>query len=686
MGDHFLDPAFTNYGKRMLYVSYDVTAALSAGENVIGVMMGNGWYNHQPEAVWNFHNAPWRARPSFCLDLRLRYTDGTEETIATDGSFRVFDSPVTFNAIYVAENYDFRKDLHGWNTPGFDDSAWRPATEMEAPSAAIVSQAMHPVRITDSRRPIAVSQLSDTVYLYDFGQNWAGVTSFRVKGEPGTKVRLRHGEQLDSRGKRIFDDNHLQFYHNKYEDDEIFHTDVLVLDGKVDSFTPRFNYKGFRYVEVISDKPLNLDENSMDSHFIHTDLPAIGHFECSDSLVNRLWKATNISYLSNLVGYPTDCPQREKNGWTGDAHLAVETALYNYDGMTIYEKWMADHRDDMSEAGGLHCIIPSGGWGLGDLVDWTCSMTIIPWALYEYYGDITCLADNYEHMKRHTDFWLAKYPGGLVPDACLGDWVTHRAVSDKELTASIYNFKNADIVAKTAALLGKKEDAVYYAAKASMIRDAINAKFLDRDTGVYASGYQTEQSMPLYWGVVPDDCREKVAARLSKRVSDDKDHLDFGIMGCKTVMNALTESGNVEQAYRMITQQDYPSWGNWLRQGATTLFENWDYNGLAAGYSQNHIMYGEIGAWLYKALAGINVDPANPGFKNVLLKPHFVADLDYVKASYMSPFGEIKSEWERRGSKVVYRVTVPPNATATLFIEGEDNPRNLSSGSHIFEI
>ncbi len=685
-GDHFLDPAFTNFDKRLLYVTHDITPMLHQGDNTVGVMLGNGWYNHQPEAVWNFHNAPWRARPSFCLYIRVRYTDGRVETFASDESFRTADSPVTFNAIYVAENYDFRKDMPGWDTPAFDDSAWRAATVLAArPSENIVSQAMHPIRITDSRRPVSVQHLNDTTWLYDFGQNWAGVTTFIAKGEPDTRVRLHHGEQLDSRGKRIWDDNQLQFYNNRYDADEIFHTDVLTLDGNTDTFTPRFNYKGFRYVEVISDRPLELGPDNLTSHFIHTDLPAIGTFETSDSLVNRLWRATNVSYLSNLVGYPTDCPQREKNGWTGDAHLAVETALYNYDGMTLYEKWMADHRDDMFDEGRLHCIIPSGGWGLGDLVDWTCSMTIIPWALYEYYGDTTPLADNYECMKRHTDFWLAKYPDGLVPDACLGDWVTHRAVADKELTASIYNFKNADIVSKAARVLGKEDDYRYYKEKAEMVRRAINDKFLDRETGVYSKGLQTEQAMPLYWGVVPDECRDKVAAVLDRRVADDKDHLDFGIMGCKTVMNALTEAGFADRAFRMITQQDYPSWGNWLRQGATTLFENWDYNGLAAGYSQNHIMYGEIGAWMYKALAGINVDPENPGFRNVLLKPHFVDGLDYVKASYRSPYGIIRSEWTRCDGHVIYSVTVPANSTATLCI-GDGEPKHLESGSYQFTI
>ena len=540
---------------------------------------------------------------------------------------------------------------------------------------------------------VDVKKLSDTLYLYDFGQNWSGITSFSAQGIAGTKVKLRHGEQLDSRHKRLFDDNNAVFYqdvnnplkYGMHPEDELFQTDVLILDGKKNTFAPRFNYKGFQYVEVSSDKPLELTEKNLTSYFVHTDVPPIGTFECSDSLVNRLWCATNYSYLSNLVGYPTDCPHREKNGWTGDAHLAIETALYNFDAITLYEKWMADHRDNMYDGGRLRCIIPSGGWG-GDILDWTCSMTIIPWAIYEFYGDITCLRDNYEAMKKQTDYWLAKFPDGIAHDAGLGDWVPYKSVADKDLTVSVYYYKNADILSRTAKLLGHEEDYRYYKKEAEKIKDAINTKFLNRETGVYASGCQTEQSMPLYWGIVPEEMKEKVALRLSERVRADKEHLDFGIMGCKTVLNALTESGNVEQAFRMVTQQDYPSWGNWLRQGATTLFENWDYNGLAWGYSQNHIMYGEIGAWFYKALAGINFDPSNPGFKHILLKPHFVRDLEYVKASYLSPYGKIVSSWQRKDGKVLYQVTVPANAMATLFLQGEEEPKHLSAGSYSFEI
>lgn len=285
-------------------------------------------------------------------------------------------------------------------------------------------------------------------------------------------------------------------------------------------------------------------------------------------------------------------------------------------------------------------------------------------------------------MKAHTDNWIHQLPEGLVTDQCLGDWVPHKSVADKGLTASIYHFKNADIVAKAAQILGKMEEARYYRQQAERIKKAINDKYLNTETGIYAHGYQTELSMPLYWDIVPPECKDKVAEQLSKRVTADNDHLDVGIMGCKAILGALTATGHVDQAYRMVTQQDFPSWGNWLRQGATTLFENWDYNGLAKGYSQNHIMYGELGAWFYKALLGINPDPDQPGFQHFLLTPHFIPELEYVKGAYLSPYGEIAVSWKRTAAQIRYEVTIPTGSSATLLLN--DEQIHLSSGSHVF--
>lgn len=690
VGDHVLDPAYTDFAKRLLYVTYDVTDRLMPGENTLSVLLGNGWYNHQPVAEWNFHQADWRGRPSFCLNLRIQYSDGTEELVVSDHSFETAASPVTFNAIYLGEGYDFRKECRGGDQSlGDERMNWQPAVEIAVPTEKITAQSMPPIRITDRLQAKKIKKFSDTNYVFDFGQNWSGMIEGTFKGIKDTRVKIKHAESLDEKNEHVYDDCLTGFYNDKrygkHPDDERFQTDILYLDGKKDHFTSRFSYKGFRYVEVTSDKPLKLNKNSLTSNFIHTDVPEIGFFECSNPLFNKIMSATRYSYLSNLTGIPTDCPQREKNGWTGDAHLAIETGLYNFDAITFYEKWMRDFQDNLSDEGRLACIIPSGGWGQTDnTVDWSCAVAIIPWTIYEFYGDDTCLNENYEMMKTHADYFLKHYPAGLVPDACLGDWCPYKAVSNKELTASICFFRMVDIVAKTARLFNKKDDLFFYKKMADKIKMAINKKFLNEETGIYASGYQAEQSMPLRWNIVPEPCRAKVAARLSERVKQDNDHLDVGIFGCQALLDALTVTGNVEQAYRIANQVDEPSWGNWIERGSTTLHEWWKYDGKAIT-SQNHIMFGEIGAWLYKTLGGIQPDAACPGFKNILLKPYFMKDINYVNVSYNTPQGVVKSSWNRRGKKIIYKVTVPPNSTATLFLP-EEEPANLQAGTFTFEV
>ena len=689
IGDHILDPAYTDFAKRLLYATYDVTKDLKQGENILGILLGNGWYNHQPVAEWNFHQADWRGRPSFCLNLRIVYTDGTEEVIASDRSFETTASPLTFNAIYLGEGYDFRRENRETYALESNGGDWQRAIEVATPAEKLVALNMPPIRITDRLHAKSIKKFSDTNYVFDFGQNWCGIIDGVFKGIEGTRVKIKHAESLDEKREHVYDDCLTGFYnaerYGKHPDDEQFQTDIIYLDGKKDHFVPRFSYKGFRYMEITSDKPLKLDKKSLNSCFVHTDVPEIGSFECSNPLFNKIMSATRYSYLSNLIGIPTDCPQREKNGWTGDAHLAIETGLYNYDAITFYEKWMRDLQDNMFDNGRLACIIPSGGWGQTDnTVDWTCAVAIIPWTIYEFYGDATCLAENYEMMKKHADFFLKHYPAGLVPDACLGDWCPYKAVSNKELTASICFFRMVDIIAKAARLFNKEDDLFFYRKMADKIKTAINKKFLNEETGIYASGYQAELSMPLRWNIVPEHCRAKVAANLSARVKQDNDHLDVGIFGCQALLDALTTTGNVEQAYRIANQTDEPSWGNWIERGATTLHEWWQYDGKAIT-SENHIMFGEIGAWLYKTLGGINPDVACPGFKNVILRPYFLKDISYVKVSYITPQGMVKSSWNRKGAKIIYKVTVPPNSTATLFLQ-KDEPVNLKSGTFTFEV
>lgn len=668
VGDGRLNPLYTRYDRRTLYLTHDLTPYLTEGENVFGVMLGNGWYNHQSTAVWNFDMAPWRGRPKFCADIRIAYADGSEQWIVTDGRWRTAPGPVVFNSIYTAEHYDARREMPGWDTPGFDASAWKKAVCTSAPAPKIVSQQVRPIRDVASLHPVAVKRLSDSCYLFDLGRNIAGVSEISLAGEAGTTLRLVHAERLKKDGTA--DLSNIDYHYRPTDDSDPFQTDIFILKGgEPERFRARFNYKGFRYVQVECDRPVVLTSENLRAHEMCSDVPAAGRIHASDTLINRIWAAANSSYRANLFGYPTDCPTREKNGWTGDAHIAVETGLYNFDAITVYEKWLADHQDEQQPNGVLPAIIPTGGWGYhwGNGIDWTSTIALIPWNIYLFYGDIHLLESVYDNIRRYVDHVARRFPTGLT-DWGLGDWIPIRTRAVKELTSSVYFYADASILARAAGLLGRKEDAGKYGALAAKIRRAVNEKYLDPETGVYASGSQTEQSFPLYWGVVPDSLRERVADRLAERVRRDG-QLDVGLHGTKSILNALSENGYAGLAYELASRDEYPSWGWWIRRGETTLCENWDLD-RSRDISLNHIMFGEIGAWYYKGLGGIFPDADVPGFKHTLLRPNFVAGLREFEARHTSPYGEIVSAWKRHGDRVTYQVQVPANTTADLTLTG----------------
>lgn len=682
IGDHRLDPLYTRFDRRILYVTHDVTGQLRRGDNAVGVLLGNGWYNHQSGAVWDFHNAPWRNRPAFCLDLRIEYEDGTHETIASDLDWRTSEGALRFNSIYTSEHYDARRDDRAWSEPGFDDSAWEGVVYRSAPAQRIVAQQAVPIRQTDRLPAVAFRHLDERSYLYDFGRNMAGVTRLRVKAEEGTRLKLIHSERLGADGRT--DRSNIDVYFRPFDEEDLFQTDVVIAGSDTTEFMARFNYKGFRYVEVVADRPLTLTADALVACPQHSDVEPVGRIRSSNGLIERFMQASDNSYLSNLMGYPTDCPQREKNGWTGDGHLAVETGLYGFDGITVYEKWMADHRDEQQPNGVLPDIIPTSGWGYGTAngLDWTSTIAIIPWTLYLFYGDTQPLEACYDNIRRYVDYVDRRSPGGLTSWG-RGDWVPVRSHSSLELTSSVYFFVDATILARAAALLGHEEDRIRYAALAGRIRRAINDKYLDRERALYASGTQTELSVPLMWGVVPDELRGAVAANLARAVEREGYHLDTGVLGAKAILNALSENGHAETAYRVATQTTYPSWGWWIVNGATTLLENWDLE-ATRDISDNHMMFGEPGAWYFKAMGGIRPDPARPGFRHILLTPALTGP-DRFEASYDSPSGRIVSGWERRGGTLHYRVVIPANCTATLRLPDHiagPRERELGSGSH----
>ncbi len=667
VGNHRLDPTYTRFDRRILYVAHDVTKLISEGENAIGVLLGNGWYNHQSTAVWYFDEAPWRARPKFCMDLHITYSDSSKQIISTATDWKTALSDVIFNSIYTAEHQDARLKQNGWNNPGFDDSKWQAAIPVSSPSNNIVAQNLHPIRNVQEIPVKEMVKFSDTNYLFDFGRNISGVSKLKIKGVAGTEVRLIHAEMLGKNGKT--DLSNIDVHYRPTDDSDPFATDIYILSGGEDEFMPHFNYKGFQYVEVKSSNPIELNEESLTAYYMHSDIPVAGKINSSNPTLNKIWEATNNSYLSNLFGYPTDCPQREKNGWTGDAHIAIETGLYNFDGITIYEKWLADHRDEQQPNGVLPAIIPTSGWGYtwANGPDWTSTIAIIPWNIYLFYGDSRLLNQCYENIKRYVDHINSESPEGLT-DWGLGDWVPVKSKTPKEFTSSVYYFTDVAILAKAAQLFGHQSDFEKYNELAEKIKKAINNKYLNKETGIYGSGLQTELSVALYWGIVPDSLKSIVAENLANRVIQDNKHIDVGLLGTKAILNALSENGFAELACEVALQETYPSWGWWIKNGATTLYENWDIES-ESDLSMNHIMFGEIGAWFYKGLGGIFPDPENPGFKNVILKPNFISSLEHFEASHDCPYGKITSKWERKNNNIIYTVSIPPNSAAMLFLK-----------------
>lgn len=667
IGDCLLNPMFTRYDKRCLYLTYDVTTNLKQGDNSVGIILGNGWYNFQSYAVWGFENAKWRNRPSFCLELYLKYVDGTSETICSNISWKTTIGPIVFNSIYTGEHYDARKELTGWDTPGFNDKNWSNVIEREAPSTTITAQVLEPIRIIKEFKDLDYEKINDSIYLYKLPENIAGITKLKIKGERGTTIRLKHGETIDK--NRRVNQSTIDIYSNQRGGLDPFQTDIYVLKGGgMEEFMPRFNYKGFQYVEVIADRPVNLNSGNIIVYRINSDVSPISKLHSSNDLVNKIWEATNRSYISNLQGYPTDCPQREKNGWTGDAHIAIDAGLYNYDGITIYEKWMADHRDAQLDNGVLPAIIPTGGWGYtwGNGPDWTSTMLIVPWSIYLFYGDKQILEDNYNNMKKYVDYITSVSVNNLT-DWGLGDWAPYKTISNKELLISLYYYQDALLLSKIAAILGKEKESELYAYLSQKIKESINNKFLNKDKGIYASGSQAELSAPLYFEIVPEEYKQKVADNLALRVIENNRHLDVGVLGSKTLLEALSNNGYADLAFDVATQKTYPSWGWWIQNGATTLYETWKIE--TETLSRNHVMFGEISAWFFKALGGIKVDEKNPGFASVIIEPHFVKTLDEFIVEFDSVKGKIRTSWKRTDNRIEFNLTIPANSVATVILD-----------------
>jgi alpha-L-rhamnosidase len=669
VGDSVLDPAFTRYDRRALYVTHDVTSQLARGTNALGVILGNGWFNYTVDAAWYFDEAAWRAWPKMLLQLEIEFTDKTTQTIVSDGTWKFATSPIVSNALLNGETYDARMEKPGWDTARCDDKNWITAKVVEPPQGILSAQMTQPIRATQELKTVKLTQPKPGVFVFDIGQNIAGVAQLSVRGPAGKTVTLLYGEQLNSDG--TVDQKKIK----EHTYDGEFQVDRYILKGGgTEVWQPRFVYSGFRYVQVTGfpGKPAPANLRAL---AVHTDLESTGSFECSNAVLNDIQRCTRWSYVNNFHGHPTDCPQREKNGWTGDAHLAAEAGLYNFEPSASYTKWMRDFHDEQRPTGEVPGIVPTGGWGYkwGNGPAWDSAYVLIPWYLYQYRGDQRILTEHYDRLKLYVDYLTTRATNGIVKIG-LGDWCPAKTKTPTEITSTGYYYADAVIVSKIATLLGKKEDSVRYAALATDIKKAFNRAFFNPQTKQYGAGSQTALSCALYQGLVEPQHIAAVTANLVADVTAQKGHLDCGILGTKYLLHALTDNNRADIAYTVASQTTAPSWGNWIKRGATTLWEDWEGKS-----SLNHIMFGDISAWFFGTLAGIRPDLAAPGFKKIIIRPTPVGDLKWARASHDSMRGRIVSDWKREREKFILDVTIPANTTATVFIPAK-NAADVTEG------
>lgn len=448
----------------------------------------------------------------------------------------------------------------------------------------------------------------------------------------------------------------------------------------METWEPRFTYHGFRYVEVTG-WPGSLKPENMQGCFVHTAFERTGGFSCSNPMLNTICSMVDRSYRSNCVGYPTDCPQRKKNGWTGDSHLAAEQAMFNYHNRNAYDKWSRDLWDARTPGGDLPGIVPTGGWGYNEDngPGWGSAAVMIPWTMYLHYGDPRLLSDHFDLMKEYVDFLNRTFPGNIV-DMGRGDWSYLHTQTPARVTSTALYYNNARIVAKAADILERRAEAEKYSVLADHIRAAYHREFY-RGDGLYDIGSQTTQAVSLYYGLVPDSEKQAAAQKLVEAVHRANDHVDFGILGAKALFQALSECDRHELAYKIATQPDFPGYGDWIARGATTFWEDWTDT---AG-SLNHIMFGDIVTWFFRKLAGINAFPDSPGFRHILIRPGPVGDLSFAAAETESMFGKIMSNWRIEKNRFILNVSIPPNCTATVTLPNGD-VHEIESGDYRYEI
>jgi alpha-L-rhamnosidase len=684
-----LTPGWTSYNKRLQYQVYDVTNLLLKGNNAIGAVLGDGWY--RGTLAWGNNWAIYGKRLGLLLQLKIKYTDGSESLITTDETWKASnDGAIRMSDIYNGETFDATKKLTGWNNPGYNDKNWQSVKIGNYNNSNLIAAEGSPIRKIQEIKPIKIFRTPKGKLVVDMGQNMVGWLRLKVTGNKGTVVTLRHAEVMDKNG---------EFYTTNLRAAKCQLTYTLSGTGE-EIYEPRFTFMGFRFVEVTG-FPGELTKDNLTGVVVHSDMAVTGSFECSSPLVNQLQHNIQWGQKGNFVDVPTDCPQRdERLGWTGDAQAFCRTAAFNMDVSSFFTKWLKDVAADQKQAGEVPFVIPDilnkqGSLTGGTSAGWGDVSVIAPWTIYQVYGDKKLLETQYKSMKAWVEYIRKKAGDNYIwkDGSVFGDWLFYHppvnnhtepdGYTDHDFIATAFYAYSASILSEAAKALGKTEDAKIYADIFNKIKEVFINEYVTK-AGRVGTNSQTSYVLALKFNLLPDNLRGKAAEFLANDIKSRNNHLSTGFLGTPYLCHVLSDNGYTDVAYDLLLQESYPSWLYPVKMGATTIWERWDGEKTDSTFqdpgmnSFNHYAYGAIGDWMYRVSAGI--ETMGPGYKHIIIQPHPTKKLAYSRASFESSYGTIASGWERKDGKIIVKVRIPINTTATIILPAVSQDKVTEEG------
>ena len=677
VGNEVLTPGWTAYNKRLQYQSYDVTNMLRSGANAVGAMLGEGWF--RSTLGWMNNKGFYGKRLGLLCQIYVKYTNGTEEWIISDGSWKsTNEGPIRVNEIYDGENYDATREIKGWNEANFNDDNWANVSIASFDNKNLIALEGAKVERIEEIKPLKIFRTPKGILVADMGQNMVGWIRLKVSGAKGSKIVLRHAEVLDKYG---------DFYIDNLRNAKVTLTYTLKGEGQ-EIYEPRFTFMGFRYVAI---EGMDLKPENLMGVVVHSNMTPTGTFECSNPLVNQLQHNIQWGQKGNFVDVPTDCPQRdERLGWTGDAQAFCRTAAFNFDVSAFFTKWLKDVAADQRPDGSVPFVVPdildkidgttapvSAGWG--DVA------VIAPWTMYLTYGDKQLLENQYPSMKAYVEYIRKKAGDSYLwkNGSVFGDWLYYKPAmnshtepdgyTDRDYISTAFYAYSTNLLKESALALGKQDDAKMYGELFENIKKAFNEQYV-APSGRIASDSQTAYVLALMFGLLPESVQSKAADYLVQDIKSRKNHLSTGFLGTPYLCHVLSQYGHTDVGYDLLLQESYPSWLYPVKMGATTIWERWDGQKVDSTFqdvgmnSFNHYAYGAIGDWMYRVITGIEIDSKSTGYKHFYLKPEPSTKLTYAKSTLNSPYGEIVSGWELKNGKIKLTMKIPANTTATIVL------------------